>query len=103
MKNKSIIALGHNENVYVFNAIGIDGIVIQRDMFIKSVNDYIKEGIKIFFVSQEFNDLIREIKEENDTEAYPIFLSLSMDKNVESIGIEEIRKNVEKATGINLI
>lgn len=102
MTNNSVIALGHNENAYVFSSIGIIGKVVSEDNIEERIEEYLQKGVKIFFVSQVFREKIDEIRNHYRGNAYPIFILLVMDKNVESIGIDEIRKNVEKATGINL-
>lgn len=102
MQNNTIIALGHNEACYVFTAMGISSKIVTHQNLEEIVLEYIKNGIKIFFISQEFNEKVKEIKEKYKDSAYPIFLTLAMDKGTDSIGVNEIRRNVEKATGISL-
>lgn len=100
---KTIIALGHDESVYIFSAIGIKSIIVNNKNIKEIVNENIKNGTKIFFVSQAFSNIINELKEEYSHSAYPIFLQLAMDKDTNSDGVSQIKKNVEKATGISLI
>lgn len=101
MQNKKVIALGHNESVYVFNSIGIDGLIVDRKDFISSVEEYINNGINIFIVSQIYHLEVEKLREKYNKSAYPIFLMLAME-DTKSSGIAELRKNVEKATGISL-
>jgi len=102
MTNKSVVALGHNENAYVFSTIGIVGRVVLMSNIEERIEEYIKQGVKIFFVSQVFKEKIIEIRNKYKDQAYPIFILLAMDKNEKSLGLEELKENVEKATGINL-
>lgn len=101
MKN-SIIAIGHNENVYIFNSVGVEGIVASEETFETILLDKIKKNVKIIIVSQKFEKLLEEFKKEY-SETYPIFITLVMELGVESNGINKLKENVEKATGINLI
>jgi|GEM_PF-2108625 len=103
MKNSLMLAIGHNQNVLMFNAIGIDGIIVTDDNFNKVLEKYIADGIKIFFISQKFIELLRKTKEKINENAYPIFLTINMELKEKNLGLDEIRKNVESATGINLI
>lgn|SRR5690554_3361791 len=101
MKTKTMMAIGHNENVYVFNAVGIDSLIVLEKELENIINVKTQEGIKIFFVSQQFSGKINEIRKEYQS-SYPIFLTLAMDENVLSTGVKELEENVEKATGIKL-
>lgn len=101
-KDKTIICLGHDENALMFNAIGINGLVINDPKSIKDkVDNLTKDGIKIFLVSDKFTNEIDEIRTIYKG-AYPIFLLIPLDGNINGQGVERIRLNVEKATGINL-
>ena len=101
MENKTMVAIGHNENAYVFNAIGIEGVIASEKSFKTILLDYIKKDVKIIIVSQHFDNQLDEIKKEYQ-EVYPIFITLSMEHDEDSKGIEKLRKNVEKATGITI-
>lgn len=102
MKNNQMMALGHNENVYVFNAIGIESLIVEEDLLEETIINKVNEGVKIFFVSQTYNNKINEIKELYIEKTYPIFLSLAMSPEDELIGVKELSKNVEKAIGMKL-
>lgn len=103
MNNKAtIVCLGHDENALLFNASGIKGFVIKDNETLKNeVNRLFNEGIKIFLVSSVFNEEIDKLRKTYNS-VYPIFLSLSLDGTMSKDGEERIRKDVERATGINL-
>lgn len=102
MTNESVVALGHDDNVYVFNAIGVEGIIVNKENIITKINDYVLKDVKIFLISQEFSDITNEVKEKYKQTAYPIFITLAMNNEDASNGVAELTKHVEKATGVNL-
>ena len=62
----SIVCLGHNENALLFNASGIEGVIIESEQqFYEEVNKFIDKGIKIFLVSDEFNNYVNKLREEH--------------------------------------
>lgn len=102
MTNNTVVALGHDDNVYVFNAIGVEGVIVDSNNIENKINDLISKGIKIFLVSQNFLEIINKLKEEHKQNAYPIFITLAMNTDQASSGVAELTKHVENATGINL-
>lgn len=102
--NKSeIVALGHDENALVFNAIGIKGYVCSdANELNDKVNELMNDNIKIFIVSNYFKDEINKLRETLD-KVYPIFLLLPLDGKGTEDGINSLRRDVERATGISLI
>lgn len=101
-KKEQIVALGHDENALVFNAIGIKGYVINDNDELINKIDELKEDIKIFIVSNYFRDEINELRK-TLKEVYPIFLLLPLDGKGSEDGIKSLRRDVERATGISLI
>lgn len=101
-KKQQIVALGHDENALVFNAIGIKGYVINDNDELINKIDELKEDIKIFIVSNYFRDEINELRK-TLKEVYPIFLLLPLDGKGSEDGINSLRRDVERATGISLI
>ena len=101
MENKTIVAIGHNENVLIFNAIGVKGVIADLNNFEDIVLGLINEDKKIIIVSQHFDELLEEVRNKHQ-DIYPVFITLPMDVGVENTSLEKLRRNVEKATGINL-
>lgn len=102
MNKSEIIAVGHDENALIFNAIGIKGHVCHNeDELINLINDQLKD-VKIFIVSDHFKDEIQKLRKTFKS-VYPIFLLLPLDGSSNKDGIESLRKDVERATGISLI
>ena len=101
MKKHDLVAIGHNENVYVFNAIGIESLSASKEELINIINEKVELGAKIFFISQKFSEEVNEIRKTFDS-SYPILLMLAMDEDELSVGVKDLAQNVEKATGIKL-
>ena len=103
INKNEIVAIGHDENSLVFNAVGIKGYVCLNDNeLIEKINELVSLETKIFIISDKYRSVINEIRSNFNT-VYPIFLLLPLDGSTNSDGIDEIRKNVERATGISLI
>jgi vacuolar-type H+-ATPase subunit F/Vma7 len=99
--NESIVCLGHDENALLFNSSGIRGIVVKdRSKLLDEINLLIKNDIKIILISDIFKKEVEEVRNELNS-VYPIFLLLPLD-GISKDGVEQIRKDVERATGINL-
>ena len=103
MSNKEqIVCVGHDENALIFNASGIKGIVVDDKSKINEViNKLIEDQVKIILISNHFNKEILEYRKNLDS-VYPIFLELALDGSENKDGVEQIRKDVERATGINI-
>ena len=101
MQKNSLVAIGHNENVYVFNAIGIESLIVDEDQLKLVIKEKVALGVKIFFISQKFQEAINELRKTYN-EPYPILIMLAMDEDESSIGVSNLATNVEKATGIKL-
>src|SRR5690625_6235919 len=96
---KEIIALEHDENALIFNAIGIKGYVVNdSDELLNKIEEF-KDNIKIFIVSDYFKDQINELRK-TLKEVYPIFLLLPLDGKGSDDGIKSLRRDVERATVI---
>lgn len=98
-----IVAIGHDENSLVFNSIGIKGYVCEsEELLINKINELMADNIKIFIVSDHFKNEIYKLRETFKS-VYPIFLLLPLDGSSNDDGIKQIRRDVERATGISLI
>ena len=85
----------------IFNAIGVKGVIADLNNFEDIVLGLINEDKKIIIVSQHFDELLEEVRNKHQ-DIYPVFITLPMDVGGENTGLEKLRRNVEKATGINL-
>lgn len=99
---KDIVVIGNDENALMFNTVGIKGYVCIDNDIKSLVETLLKDEVKIFIVSDFFSNEIKELREIYK-EVYPIFLLLSIDGNKSDEGINDLRKDVERAIGISLI
>jgi len=102
MNKDKIVCIGHDENALIFNASGIKGIVSKKsevkDLIFKQIN----EGVKIILISHLFKEEVEAVRAELE-DVYPIILMIALDGSNYEDGVEQIRKDVERAIGINIL
>lgn len=103
MKKPTIAAIGENEDIIIFNGIGITPFVItnREDVIIK-IDELAADGTKVIIVSDIFQFGIEEAIEKYQEQSFPIILFLPLGGVETGLGIEKIRKDVERAIGINI-
>lgn len=95
-----IVIVGDYSTVVFFKALGMDIIAVDRvKEGIKNISKYLRtKSYKIILVIEDY---YKEIKEElEDTES--IVVAIPSPKGVKGVGIQELKKIVEKAIGINI-
>ncbi|MGI6782312.1 MAG: V-type ATP synthase subunit F [Acholeplasmataceae bacterium] len=98
-----IACLGENEDIILFQGVGITTFVIKdRDILIEKIEELASIGTKIILVSDIFNEAIEETVVKYQTKPYPIILSLPLSGIESQKGLDKIRKDVERAIGINI-
>lgn len=98
-----IACIGENEDIILFQGIGIATYVINdRKLLISKIEELATMGTKIIIVSDIFTEAMIEINEKYENQPYPIILSLPLGGYDSNIGLEKIRKDVERAIGINI-
>ncbi len=102
-ENVTIAAIGTDESITIYNAVGF------KTYFSNNVEDIDKEifrlykaGCKIIFVTEQVYESITETLEKYSQMTYPIILPLPLDNVNSGIGMKKVRKNVEKAIGIDI-
>lgn len=102
MTKEQIVCIGHDENALIFNASGIKGIISQKENVKNEILKQVAAGVKIILISHLFTEEVEAVRKEM-TDVYPILLILSLDGSYYKDGIEQIRRDVERATGINIL
>lgn len=103
MNKIEIACLGENEDIILFNGIGITPFVIKdHKILMDKIDELADLGTKVIIVSDIFQDSIKESLEKYQNRSFPIILLLPLGGYETGLGIEKIRKDVERAVGINI-
>lgn len=103
MNYPQIACIGENEDIIIFNGIGITPFVIKdRKEVSKKIDELAEGGTKVVIVSDIFQEGISETLEKYQEQSFPIILLLPLGGVETGLGIEKIRKDVERAIGINI-
>ena len=99
---KDIVAIGSSENVMLFQSVGIKAYVISDETLLKQTIDELAKETKIIFVGEALEPLMVDIKKKYEDQAYPIIVCIPMDGIKSNLGLEKLKKDVEKAVGISI-
>ena len=99
---KDIVAIGSSENVMLFQSVGIKAYVISDETLLKQTIDELAKETKIIFVGEALEPLMVDIKKKYEDQAYPIIVFIPMDGIKSNLGLEKLKKDVEKAVGISI-
>lgn len=103
MNKIEIACLGENEDIIIFNGIGITPFVISDYRLIEEkIEELAQAGTKVIIVSDIFEASIQETLEKYQDQSYPIIILLPLSGFETGQGLEKIRKDVERAIGINI-
>jgi V/A-type H+-transporting ATPase subunit F len=98
-----IYAIGPTEVTLLFQSIGIKALIISEEKELRRKIDEISSEAKIIFISEALKAYVTDIKKKYQDLAYPIILLIPMDGESSDIGIEKLKKDVERAIGMALI
>ncbi len=99
---KPIYAIGNSEAVMLFQSIGIESFIVTNNNEFKNKLEELK-GAKIILISESLSPFLEEISYKYANETYPILLLLPMEGHESSLGLDKLKKDVEKAIGIALL
>ncbi len=98
-----IYAIGPTEVTLLFQSIGIKALIISEEKELRRKIDEISSEAKIIFISEALKAYVTDIKKKYQDLAYPIILLIPMDGELSDLGIEKLKKDVERAIGMALI
>jgi len=99
---KEVVAIGSSENVMLFQSVGIQAYIISDETLLKETIDELAKETKIIFVGEALEPLMIDIKKKYEDRAYPIIVSIPMEGIKSHLGLEKLKKDVEKAVGISI-
>ncbi len=99
---KTIYAIGNTPSVMLFQGVGIDAFVVKDEQAFKEKIIELKDA-KIILVAESLSPFLEELNYRFSNETYPIILLLPMEGYETSLGLDKLKKDVEKAIGIALL
>lgn len=99
---KSIYAIGNSQTVMMFQSIGIEAFVVDDEVSFKNKLNELGNA-KIILIAESLNAFMDEIKYRYENETYPVLLFLPMEGYESNLGLDKLKKDVEKAIGIALL
>ncbi|MDO5116106.1 MAG: V-type ATP synthase subunit F [Synergistaceae bacterium] len=98
-------AVGSYESILPFKAIGLDVVVVTEENYDRTpltLNKFSRDGYAVLFLEEElfarFRDEVDEINEYSDLSIIPV----PDQKGSMRVGLESIRRNVERAVGMDI-
>ena len=102
-KSNKICAIGENNNISIFKGIGVDTLVSDDiEEIDKYIFNMVKVGCKIVYISEKLYSKITEILDKYKHKPFPVVIPIPINEEVEGVGMEKVRKNVEKAIGFDI-
>lgn len=98
-----ICAIGENNNISIFKGIGVDTLVsIDIDEIDQYIFNMVKVGCKIIYISEKLYKEITEILDKYKHKPFPMIIPIPINEEIQGVGLEKIKKNVEKAIGFDI-
>lgn len=100
---KNMAAIGSSESVMLFQSIGIDAYIIKDGQQLKQKIEQLSATAKVIFIGESLSPFLADIIVKNKEQTYPILLFIPLEGIKTEMGIEKLRKEVEKAIGMALL
>ncbi|HEY8395670.1 MAG TPA: V-type ATP synthase subunit F [Bacilli bacterium] len=99
----SIAAIGSDEAILLFNAVGIKTFVLgDLHAVEKTIFELANQKCRIIYLSEDLYLKIPETLEKYKSAVYPIIIPIPTKQNSQGVGLKKIKENVEKAIGFDI-
>lgn len=100
---KEIFAIGPSQSVLLFQGIGIKSFIINNESELKKKLEELASIAKIIFISETLSPLLDDVVNKFKNQVYPIVLFVPLEGRESNIGVEKLKKDVEKAIGMAIL
>lgn len=100
---KNMAAIGPSVSVMLFQSIGIDAYIIQDGTQLKNKIEELSNTTKVIFIAESLSPFLADVVNKYKEQTYPILLFVPLEGIKTEMGIEKLRKEVEKAIGMALL
>ncbi len=102
MANMGVI--GDRDSVLLFKAVGLDVFVeTDADQASRTLGRLSREGYKVVFMTEELYASCTEAVSRYKSEAFPAVIPIPSNKGTTGVGMRELKLNVEKAIGADIL
>lgn len=104
MKDRNeIAAIGSNEVVHLFNAVGIRTFQTDNlELVDRIIFELANEHYKIIYLSEDIYEKIPDVIEKYSNKTFPILIPIPTTTDSKGIGLKKVKENVEKAIGFDI-
>ncbi len=103
MKNK-IAVVGDKDSVMLFKAVGLDVKDVQTaSQAQKAIHTLAQEGYAVIYITEDFAQKAQEAISLYDNQPFPAIIPIPDKDGIKGIGLQGIKKNVEKAVGADIL
>ncbi len=100
---KDIFAIGPSQSVLLFQGIGITSYIINTKEELEVKIEKLASYAKIIFISESLSPLISDFVKQYNELVYPIILFIPLEGQESSMGVDNLKKEVEKAIGMAIL
>lgn len=103
MREKSIAVLGDRESVLCFRAVGVDVFeATTQDEALKTLKQ-LARSYQIIYITEQLAILVEDLIARYKVKPYPIVIPIPSSKGNLGVGMNGIKKDVEKAIGTDIL
>lgn len=96
--------IGEKDFAMLFRAVGIDVFYEESgERANRRLHRLAREGYSSIFIQEKLYAACAETIEAYKSEAYPAIIPIPDSQGAQGIGIRELKKNVEKAVGVDIL
>lgn len=100
---KDIFAVSGSQAVLLFQGIGIESFIVNNEKELKEKIEELAVTAKIIFISEALSPLLEDVVEKYKEKVYPILLFIPLEGKESDIGLEKLKKDVERAIGLAIL
>ena len=102
MKGK-IAVIGDSDCTLIFRSIGAETYLVKNKNECEELLKKIKNDYKIIFITDNYTSQMEETILELNSDVYPIILTIPNKDGSNGYGIQEIKREMEKSLGIDIL
>lgn len=100
----TIGVIGDRDSVLLFKAVGLDVFFeTEEEPASRTLRRLAREGYQVVFITEELYALCGEAVSQFKAEAFPAIIPIPSNQGTSGIGMQELKKNVEKAIGADIL